>query len=613
MEHVIKASKDQARLGITQRWLSALYRYFISLPGWKRTVSLALVLGLPLTLTLQPIRNVVFRVFGVFGAWSSNQASKRASIVNGDEEEFPDLYEASVMELQAGLDAGRFTSVDLVKTYLARIDEVNLNGPGLRAILELNPSALSQAVDMDKERRSYGKRSLMHGIPILVKDNIATMASEGMNTTAGSYSLLGSIVPEDAGVVKRLRRAGAIIIGKANLSEFSYFRGERGELPSGWSGRGGQCTNAYYPNADPCGSSSGSGVAASIGLATVTLGTETDGSIMCPSSLNNVVGIKPTVGLTSRAGVIPISSSQDSVGPMTRSVADAAIVLSVISGKDKNDDATLSQPSIVPDYTKALSKDALKGKRIGVPRRVYMDEKVVDDVSSVAVAFEEALNVLKNLGATIVDPADLPSAVDLSKSEYESLVLDVECKIGLNAYLAALKESPTGVRSVADIIKFNDDNPALEKPEGCEGQGRLIGAEKSQGKTAAYLEALAFDYEYGRTRGIDAVLKEHNLDALVLPTVRGTWTPAAIAGYPIITVPLGFYPDDIPIKQSGNSTTRLVSQAPGMPFGISFFSTAYSEFELIGLAYAYEQATHARLARKAYPEAIPKTQLNNIV
>ncbi|KAF9484242.1 amidase signature enzyme [Pholiota conissans] len=527
--------------------------------------------------------------------------------------EYPDLYEASVLELQAGLEAGHFTSVDLVKAYFTRIDDVNVKGAALRAVIEVNPSAISQADELDKERKISGKRSSLHGIPILLKDNIATIASEGMNTTVGSYSLLGSIVPEDAGVVKRLRQAGAIILGKANMSEFAFFRGKNNELPSGWSGRGGQCTNAYYPNGDPCGSSSGSGVAASIGLSTVTLGTETDGSITCPSSLSNVVGLKPTVGLTSRAGVIPVSLTQDSIGPMTRSVEDTAIVLSAIAGKDPNDVVTLSQPSVIPDFTKALNKDALKGKRIGVPRRIFMDQQVAKNAPYVGSVFEKALDVLRSLGATIVDPADLPSAQRMNKAPYEMIVMETDFKIDLNAYLAVLKESPTGVRSLADIIKFNDENRNLEQPAGFEGQSRLLSAEATAGKDETYLEALAIDYEYSRAKGIDAALKEHNLDALVLPSVESCWSPAAIAGYPIITVPLGFYPDNFPIKLNEQSPTRPISQAPGMPFGISFFSTAYSEFVLIGFAYAYEQATHTRLARKAYPAAIPKTQLKDVV
>ncbi|KAF8963514.1 amidase signature enzyme [Flammula alnicola] len=521
--------------------------------------------------------------------------------------QFPDLYEASIPELQKGLDAGQFSSVDLVKAYFARIDEVNLKGATLRAVLELNPSALAQAAAMDEERKLTGKRSAMHGIPILLKDNIATVSSEGMNTTAGSFSLLRSVVPEDAGVVKRLRKAGAIILGKANLSEFAHFRGN---LASGWSGRGGQCTNAYFANADPCGSSSGSGVAASIGLVAVTLGSETDGSITCPTSNNNLAGIKPTVGLTSRAGVVPISEHQDTVGPMTRSITDAAIVLSVIAGKDPNDNFTLAQPPIVPDYTKALNKNALKGKRIGVPRRVFLNDSISGNDPFVNVVFEQALETIKSLGATVVDPADLPSADEIANSNNETIVLDIDFKIQLNAYYAALLENPSGVRSLAELIAFDDANPTLEEPTGFKDQSILIESEATTGRNSTFFDSLAFDKELGATRGIDAALNAHNLDALVLPAPGFTTVPAAIAGYPIITVPLGFYPDNQTISSAGPLT---VYPAPGVPIGLSFLGTAFSEFELIGFGFAYEQKTQTRLARKAIPAAIPKTQLKDIV
>ncbi|KAF5384399.1 hypothetical protein D9615_003112 [Tricholomella constricta] len=519
----------------------------------------------------------------------------------------PDLYEASVSELQAGLNAGHFSSVDLVKAYFARIEEVNLKGPALHAVIETNPSALAAAAELDLERKRKGARSSLHGIPILLKDNMATIASEGMNTTAGSFSLLGSVVPDDAGVVKRLRKAGAIILGKANLSEFANFRGN---IASGWSGRGGQTTNAYFPKADPCGSSSGSGVAASIGLSAVTLGTETDGSITCPSSNNNLAGIKPTLGLTSRAGVIPISTHQDTVGPMTRSVADAAIVLSIIAGPDPNDNFTLAQPRVLPDYVKALNKQALKGKRIGVPRRVFMNSTINDRSSDVSDAFENALIVLRGLGATIVDSADLPSAEEIVVSNNETVVLGVDFKQGLNKYLASLISNPSGVRSLADVIKFNDDNPTLEKPEGFDDQSIFITSEATNGFDSSYFAALAADHDLGATRGIDSALKTHNLDALVLPADGFTSNPAAIAGYPIVTVPLGFFSDNVTIGRAGPET---VYPAPGVPFGLSFLGTAFSEFDLIGFAYAYEQETQTRLTRRAFEAAIPKTQLADVM
>ncbi|KAJ7130419.1 amidase signature enzyme [Mycena epipterygia] len=528
--------------------------------------------------------------------------------LGGHAPELPDLYEASVLELQAGLDAGHFTSVNLVQAYFARIEEVNINGPGLRAVIELNPSALKEAALLDIERKLTGKRSKLHGIPVLLKDNIATIAAEGMNTTAGSFSLLGSIVAQDAGVVKRLRQAGAIILGKANLSEFSQ---ARGYLAMGWSGRGGQASGAYFPHADPCGSSSGSGVAASIGLAAVTLGTETDGSITCPSSSNNVAGIKPTLGWTSRAGVIPITANQDTVGPITRSLTDGAIVLSVIAGKDTNDNFTLAQPDAVPDFTKALNKNALRGKRIGVPRRVFLNDSITGNHPSMNVAFEEALLTLAALGATIVDPADFPSvSIDHLMAGKHRFVVRVDFKVQLNEYYEALLHNPSGVRSVADLIKFNDENPELEEPAGYEDQSTLMLVEETTGFNETYFAALAANHDMGRARGIDFVLKEFNLDAIVSPAPGFITTPAAVAGYPIVTVPLGFFPDDVPIESTG---TETVYPAPGVPFGLSFVGTAYSDFELIGFGYAYEQETKTRLGRRAFPEAIPRTQLRDVM
>lgn len=525
---------------------------------------------------------------------------------------FPDLYEAGIVELQSGLKEGLFTSVDLVKAYLARIDEVNLQGAALRAVLETNPSALEEAAALDLERKEVGSRGELHGIPILVKDNIATIASEGMNTTAGSFALLGSIVPRDAFVISQLRKAGAIILGKTNPSEWAHFRGN---VASGWSGRGGQTTNPYFVNADPCGSSSGSGVAAAIGLATVTLGTETDGSITCPASNNNAVGIKPSVGLTSRSGVVPISQNQDTVGPIVRSVTDAAIVLGAMAGRDPTDNFTLAQPLVVPDYTKALDKNGLKGKRIGIPRRVFLNDSITGNDPSVNVIFEQALDVIRSLGATVVDPADLPSADEIGLGETtgrnnESFVLDVDFKIQLNQYFAGLLKNPSGVRTLADLIAFDNANPAEEEPKGFQSQSTLIAAEATTGRNATYTASLAADHELGRTQGIDAALKQFNLDALLLPAPGIATVPAAIAGYPIVTVPLGFYPDNVTIGSAGPLT---VYPAPGVPLGLSFLGTAFDEFNLITLAFAYEQATHTRLARKAFPAAIPSTQLSDIV
>ncbi|QRW09892.1 amidase [Ceratobasidium sp. AG-Ba] len=522
---------------------------------------------------------------------------------------YPDLYEASILELQSGLDKKLFTSVDLVKAYLARIDEVNLKGAKLHAVIETNPSALKQAAALDAERKKSGKRSPLHGIPILLKDNIATIASEGMNTTAGSWALYKSVVPGDATVAAKLRKAGAILLGKANMSEWAHFRGN---VASGWSGRGGQATNPYYPSADPCGSSSGSGVATAVGLAAGSLGTETDGSIVCPSSYNNLVGIKPTVGLTSRSGVIPISSHQDTVGPMTRSVEDGAVILSIIAGRDSKDNYTSTAPSKIPDYTKYLDVGAIKGKRFGVPRAVFTNDSFTGNDPYINVAFNKSLDTIRALGGVIVDPADLPSAYEIAASGNETFVLDVDFKIEVNAYLKGLESIPTGASTLAKLIAYNDDHKNLEEPEGYEDQSIFIESQATTGYNSTYYAALAADYELGRTRGIDYVLKKYKLDAIVLPSNGYTTSPAAIAGYPIVTVPLGFFPNSTKVTP-GSAGPNTVYPAPGAPFGLAFLGTAYSEPSSIGFAYAYEQKTHTRLERRAYAAAIPRTQLKDVV
>lgn len=532
----------------------------------------------------------------------------------------PDLYEAGIEEIQDGLKRKRFSSVDLVKVgsnsvvssvawaqpervqaYLARIEEVNLNGPALRAVLETNPNALKQAAELDKERETSGPRGPLHGIPILLKDNIATLHSEGMNTTAGSYALLGSVVAGESFVAAQLRAAGAILLGKCTLSEWANWRGT---VPSGFCGRGGQGTNPYVPLGNPSGSSSGSGIAGAVGLATATLGSETDGSIISPSGNCNLVGLKPTVGLTSRAGVIPISEHQDSIGPMCRSVADCAIVLSTIAGRDPHDNYSLSQPAQVPDYTKALKKDGLRGVRLGVPRKVL---EGVD--ANVLIAFNKALEDLTALGATVVDPADFADGWDYEEVQNrEDVVLCGDFKVNIHSYLSKLLDVPTGVRTLADLIKFNEDNREKELVEPYwTDQARFVKSNNAH-QDPEFWEALEWDYRMGRQEGVDGLLKKYGVDAILIPTARAS-RPAAVAGYPVITVPLGFQPPDVALTEA--SPTRM--NGPNMPFGISFLGTAYSEFQLIQYAYAYEQATKHRLEKKAYPEAIPKTQLADMM
>ncbi|KIK96877.1 hypothetical protein PAXRUDRAFT_271662 [Paxillus rubicundulus Ve08.2h10] len=520
--------------------------------------------------------------------------------------QLPDLYEAGIAELQQGLEKGHFTSVDLVKAYLARIEEVNLNGAALHAVIETNPQALTQAAALDTERENNGSRGPLHGIPLLIKDNIATLHEEGMNTTAGSYALLGSEVAGDAPVAAKLREAGAIFIGKTNMCEWAAYRGQ---VPSGFSGRGGQTVSPYYPNGDPSGSSCGSGVAMAVGLAAGSLGSETDGSIILPSSNSNIVGIKPTVGLASRTRVIPISSTQDTVGPMCRSVADAALLLSFIAGKDESDEATKSQPEI-PDYMKALVEGALKSKKIGVPRNLMKEKNPVED------DFDKALDILRSLGAEIVDPADFHNAEELKApdlGEYEELVLTVELKVGINKYISELRKRPPNVNSLADVIKFNNENKDKELPEPYyTDQSQLYKSEDSK-EDEQYYEAIKKDYELGRTEGIDAALKEFGLDAFVLPSSYSyARNVTAIAGYPLVSVPLGFHAETV--EPTPDPPTPLHTTAPGTPFGLCFMGTAYSEYHLIGFAYAFEQATQVRLkGRKAFPEAIPKNQLKDVI
>ncbi|KAF4612718.1 hypothetical protein D9613_011815 [Agrocybe pediades] len=462
----------------------------------------------------------------------------------------PDLYSATIPQLQGGLDNGDFSSVDLVNTYLARIEEVNLKSPSLRTVLELNANALNEAAHLDEERSKSGKRSPLHGIPILLDDNIALEK----NRTSSSSSIAGSdALDEDASVVKRLRKAGAIILGKSTFS---------GTAHSKESLAGGQCTSAYFCKVDGCGSSSA--VLTSIGLVTVSLSTETDGSITCSSANSNVVGIKPTVGLTPWA-----EEHQDTTGPIARSVLDAAIVLAIIAGKDPNDQATLLQPDVVPDYTAALRKrrEPLKGKRIGVPRVAFLNDTLSGNDPSVNVLFEHALDTLKGLGATIVDPADLPSAQEILDIYSKAQINDLDVRAGHSSQSRLM--SPEGVTDMKDTFSHNP----------------------------------SYDYELGATRGIDGALKEHNLNALVLPMAASKLAaiPSAISGYPIVTVPMGYYP------------AFTTTGSPGMPIGLSFLGTAFSEFDLVGLAYAYEQKTDTRSSRGAFRDVIPTSQLWHVI
>ncbi len=489
-----------------------------------------------------------------------------------------ELDEVTIPELQDGMKSGKFTSRVLVEKYSARIDEIDKRGPAVNAIIELNPDAFAIADALDEERRAKGPRGPLHGIPVLIKDNIDS--ADRMMTTAGSLALVGSKPPKDSFVAQRLRAAGAVILGKTNLSEWANIRSSHST--SGWSGRGGLTKNPYALDRNACGSSSGTGAGISANLAAVGIGTETDGSIVCPSSSNGLAGIKPTVGLVSRSGIIPISHSQDGAGPMCRTVRDAAILLGSLTGVDHEDSATAaSAGKSQTDYAQYCDPNGLKGARIGVARKYFGFNDAVDAL------MEESLAVMKKQGATLVDPADIESLGKFDDSEL--LIFMYELKADLNAYLARLGPSAP-VRTLKDIIEFNDRNRGKEMPYF--GQDLFVKAEgKGPLTEKAYLDAVARNHQLARTEGIDAIMDKHHLDALVAPTGGPAWltdlingdhsaggssNAAAVAGYPNVNVNAG--------------------SIFGLPVGISFFGRAWSEPTLIKLAYSFEQATKARQA-----------------
>jgi amidase len=494
-----------------------------------------------------------------------------------------ELDELTISELQLGLQSGRYSSRSLVEKYTDRINDIDRRGPTLRSVIELNPDAESIAAALDRERKERGARGPLHGIPILIKDNIDT--HDRMMTTAGSLALEGSKPLQDASVAKKLRDAGAVILGKTNLSEWANFRSSKST--SGWSGRGGQTKNPYALDRNPCGSSSGSGAAVAANLCAAAIGTETDGSVVCPSSANSLVGIKPTVGLVSRAGIIPISHSQDTAGPMARTVTDAAILLSALTGEDARDPMTKeSRGKAATDYTKFLDRDGLRGMRIGVARKHFGFSDRVDKLMDANIA------VMRKLGAVLIDPADIPTTGKFDDSEFE--VLLYEFKADLNTYLRGLGPSAK-VHTLQDVIAFNEISRDVELPYF--GQDIMIKAQAKGPLTSkGYLAALKKNHLLSRTQGIDFTMRKHRLDALIAPTGGPPWptdwlngdhftggysTTSAVAGYPHVTVPAGY--------------------VFGMPVGISFFGGAYSEGKLIKMAYALEQATKIRRAPKFLP------------
>ena len=498
-----------------------------------------------------------------------------------------ELGEATIHDLQQWMASGKYTARAIAEQYLARIQELDKQGPSLNQVIELNPDALSIADAMDAERAAGKTRGPLHGIPVLIKDNIAT--ADKMQTTAGSLALVGAKAPRDAFVAERLRAAGAVILGKTNLSEWANFRSTHSS--SGWSGRGGQTKNPYALDRTPSGSSSGSGGAIAANFAAVAVGTETDGSVTSPAAAMSLVGIKPTLGLVSRSGIIPIAHSQDTAGPMARTVTDAAILLGALTGVDARDGATAtSAGKAQTDYTKFLDPNGLKGARIGVAREKYMSySKPTDALISAAIG------VMKAHGATVVDPANIATARHLDDDEYDLLLY--EFKSDLDNYLSSLgPDSP--VHSLADVIAFNAKNAEKEMPYF--GQEIMEAAlKKGPLSEAKYKRELAKGKRLAGAQGIDATIKKYKLDAIIAPTQGpaslidlvngdpsggGSFTsPAAVAGYPHITVPAGF--------------------VFGLPVGISFVAGAWSEPTLFKLAYAFEQATKHRKAPRFLPTA----------
>ena len=496
--------------------------------------------------------------------------------MDGNSDRMPALEEITVLDLQARLESGEWTSQSVTAGYLERIEAIDRRGPALNAVIEVNPEALSIAESLDAERRAGRVRSRLHGVPILLKDNIDT--GDKMQTTSGSLALAGAPAPRDAFLVRRLRRAGAVILGKANLSEWANFRGRHSS--SGWSSRGGQTRSPYALDRNPCGSSSGSAVAVAASLCAAAVGTETDGSIICPSHANGVVGVKPTVGLISRSGIVPISHSQDTAGPMARCVADAAALLGAMTGIDPRDPATrLSRDRAARDYVRGLDRHALAGARLGVAREYFDVDAHVDKIMT------RALETLKQAGAELID-VRLPAEEKYGRSELE--VLFYEFKADLHAYLAG-RDVPSGVRTLQDVVDFNLAQRGRVMPF-FEQERMLLSVARGPLSSPAYRKARAICRRWTRTEGIDAVVRKHRLQAIVAPAGGPSWltdevagdnhggagctSPAAVAGYPSITVPAG--------------------HVFGLPVGIVFFGRAWQEPTLLRLAYAFEQASRVR-------------------
>ena len=485
------------------------------------------------------------------------------------------LNEITIDQLQQKMQSGELTARSITEMYLKRIEEIDKGGPKLNAVIEINPEALTIADALDRERKENNVRGPLHGIPVLIKDNIDT--GDQMMTTAGSLALLGHKAAKDAFIIEALRKAGAVLLGKTNLSEWANFRSTRSS--SGWSSRGGQTKNPYVLDRSPCGSSSGSGSAVAANLCALAIGTETDGSIHCPSSINGIVGIKPTVGLWSRSGIIPISHTQDTAGPMARTVRDAVILLGPLTAVDDNDTVTVNRPaSVLNDYTQFLNADGLNGKRIGIEKSFLKSHEVIDEL------FKEAIETMKAKGATLVEVDLMAKLKSLEGLEYE--VLKFEFKDGLNKYLASAN---AGMRSLQDVIDFNAKNDSAAMPF-FKQEILESSQQKADLKSKEYLDT--FSKLRTTTRNaIDTLLKDNQLSCICGPTNGPSWcidlingdsftgygmySPAAVAGYPSITVPMGM--------------------VFGLPVGLTLLGTAYAEPDLIAVAFAYEQSSHKRM------------------
>jgi amidase len=521
----------------------------------------------------------------VYPALGSARVVDPAPTANHHVKDF-EFDEITIDDLQKAFQSGQHTSLSVTGKYLARIGVIDKSGPMLNSVIELNPEALDIAEALDQERKSKGPRGPLHGIPVVIKDNIDT--GDHMNTTAGSLALLGSRAPKDAFVAAQLRKGGAVILGKTNLSEWANIRSSHST--SGWSGRGGLTRNPYALDRNPCGSSSGTGAAVSANLCVAGVGTETDGSVVCPSSANGLAGLKPTVGLISRSGIIPISHSQDTAGPMARTVRDVAILLGAMAGSDADDAATAvlnsdTQGKLYPDYTKFLDPGGLKNARLGVVRKYFGFNDAVDQLMN------SLLGEMKQAGAEIVDPADIPTIGKFDESELS--VLLYELKADLAAYLA--RRGNTTVKNLKDVIEFNERNRDREMPYF--GQDLFVKSEqKGPLSSKEYLDALALNHQLSRTEGIDFIMDKFKLDALVAPTAGPAWvtdlingdhaaggssSAPAVAGYPNINVTAGYL--------------------WGLPVGISFFGRAWSEPTLLRIAYAFEQLTKARQKPRFLP------------